>query len=252
MLAELAHEELAAGLDAAAVEILDVAGTDAPPVDAFRVARALGITVAMDDRQQGRARYVRLRGFRSSRPQAAILLRSDPRPERRQWAVAHEIGEHVACRVFRRLGIDPGETPPRAREQVANELAGRILLPAPWFSADGRDCGWDLIQLKARYDTASHELIARRMLHCRPPVIISIFDHGGLYFRRSNLPGRVPPLSATEKECWKAVHELARADLAYAGLRAIQGWPVHEPGWKREFLRTEVDEYPADEPAPFE
>ena len=102
---------------------------------------------------------------------ATILLRPEPRFERRQWAVAHEIGEHVACRVFALWGVDPRETQANAREHVANNLAGRLLLPTAWFAADAVACGWDLLGLKARYRTASHELIARRMLECRPPVI---------------------------------------------------------------------------------
>ena len=115
-------------------------------------------------------------------------MRPEPRLERRQWAVAHEIGEHVAYRVFLQWGVDPRETAPKAREAVANNLAGRLLLPTAWFAADGAACGWDLLALKARYRTASHELIARRMLECRPPVIISIFDHRRISFRRSNFP----------------------------------------------------------------
>jgi len=242
MLAELVPEELAAGLDAVASDVLAEAGVEGPPVDALEVAAALGIAVALDDRQRGRARYIRLRGRGRRRPKATILLRPDPRPERRQWAVAHEIGEHAAHRVFARLGVDPRETGRNAREAVANHLAGRLLLPAEWFTADAMDCGWDLLELKSRYATASHELIARRMLECRPPVIISIFDHRELYFRRSNLPGRVPSPSSVEMQCWRTVHAAHRPERAYDGPRAIQGWPVHEEGWKREILRTEVEE----------
>jgi len=242
MLAEFAREELDAALDAVALEVLVEAGVEGPPVDAFEVARALGITVAWDDRQLGRARYVRLRGRRSGRPSATILLRPDPRWERQQWAVAHEIGEHVAQRMFARLGVDPRETAADAREVVASHLAGRLLVPTAWFATDGASCGWDLLQLKARYATASHELIARRMLECRPAVVVSIFDQGRLHFRRSNLPGRVPPPSAAEMDCWRAVHGRNRPRQTYDGLRTIQGWPVHEEDWKREILRTEVEE----------
>ena len=67
MLPEFTREELAAGMDAVAMEILSDAGREGPPVDALEVARQLGITVAMDDRQQGRARFVRLNGRRPSR-----------------------------------------------------------------------------------------------------------------------------------------------------------------------------------------
>ena len=67
--------------------------------------------------------------------------------------------------------------------------------------------GWDLLELKRRFATASHELIARRMLECRPAVIVTIFDQGRIAFRRGNLPGRVPPLSPAERACWQGVHE---------------------------------------------
>ena len=246
MLPEFTREELATGLDCVADEVLQRAGVRSPPVDAFAVAGTLGIAVALDDRQAGRARYVRLSDRRPGRSRAAILLRSEPRIERRQWAVAHEIGEHVAYRVFLKWGVDPRETAPNARELVANNMAGRLLLPTAWFVADGAACGWDLLRLKARYPTASHELIARRMLECRPAVIISIFDHRRISFRRSNLPGRVPPPSAAEINCWRDVHRSNRPQRANQGPGRVQGWPIHEDGWKRGILRREMDEYAAD------
>jgi len=242
MLPELTREELAAGLERGVEEILEQAGVSAPPVDAAALARKLGIAVAFDDRQEGRARFVRLSNRRGgSRP--AILLRPEPRAERRQWAVAHEIGEHAAYRVFQAWGVDPRETVPNAREAAANQLAGRLLLPTAWFAADGAACGWDLLALKARYATASHELIARRMLECRPPIIISIFDHRRLSFRRGNLPGRAPPPSRAEIECWRKVHRRNHPLRSHTDFGDLQGWPIHEPNWQREILRVEVDEF---------
>jgi hypothetical protein len=245
MLPEFTREELAAGLDRVAEQALRKAGIDRPPVDAFVVARALSIVVAWDDRQECRARYVRLNG-RSKHPRATVLLRPDPRPERHQWALAHEIGEHLACRVFDHWGVDPREVRADARETVANNLAGRLLLPTAWFVADGADCQWDLIALKSRYPTASHELIARRMLECRPPVIITIFDHRQISFRRANLPGRTPPPSAAEMQCWRSVHDRNHPLQTRRSPTAVQGWPIHEQGWTREILRTELDEYSLD------
>ena len=67
MLPEITREELSAGMDAVAMEVLDEAGIDRPPVDALLIARRLGITVALDDRQRGRARYVRLGASRGLR-----------------------------------------------------------------------------------------------------------------------------------------------------------------------------------------
>ena len=89
---------------------------------------------------------------------------------------------------------------------------------------------------------ASHELIARRMLECPPPVIVTIFDQRRVYFRRSNLPGRVPPLSAAGTACWRAVHDDGATRHAERRPADVHGWPVHEPEWKREILRTEVAE----------
>jgi hypothetical protein len=241
MFSDLTYEDLAASLDGVAEEILAEAGSVAPPVDALAFAGALGVSVAMDDRQQGRARYVRLQGVRGRAPRPTILLRPEPRAERQQWAVAHEIGEHSVHRVLLRLAIDFREVTGDEREAMANSMAGRLLLPTLWFAKDARACGWDLMALKARYPTASHELIARRMLELPTPAIISIFDHGKLEFRRGNGPGRVPPPSAAEMLCWKTVHLHNRPQRAVDGVRTIQGWPVHEEGWKREILRTELD-----------
>jgi hypothetical protein len=241
MLPEITTEELSASLDAMVFELLDESRIDRPPVDAMAVARGLGVTVAVDSRQRGRARYVRLSGGRGRGPRATVLLRPDPRSERLQWALAHEIGEHVACRAFAALGVDPREAGPEARERVANQLAGRLLLPGAWFAADGAACSWDLGRLKARYSTASHELIARRMLELPPPIIITIFDHEQIYFRRSNLPGQVPPPSPAELGLWRAVHGRGRPREVRQETQRIQGWPVHEEGWKREILRAEAD-----------
>lgn len=241
MLPEITTEDYSVCLDTVAMEVLDEAGVGGPPVDALALARRLGIDVAWDDRQRGRARYVRLRGEGGRCPRPTILLRPEPRSERRHWALAHEIGEHVANRVFIRLSVDPRQAAPNARETVATQLASRILLPEPWFAADGSACGWDLFEMKSRYATASHELIARRMLDLVPPVVITIFDQGQLYFRRSNVAGQVPPPSPGEMACWQAAHNRCQPRQATEGPRAIQAWPIHEPGWRREILRMELE-----------
>jgi Zn-dependent peptidase ImmA (M78 family) len=242
MPAELTRDDLADALDTVSEETLRETGVDRPPVDAFAVAARLGIAVAKDDGQSGRARYVRLRDWGRALPKPAIFLRNDPRPERRQWAVAHEIGEHRAHLVFARLGVDPHETAV-ARESVANWLAARLLLPRSWFFDDALQCEWDLAQLKRRYVTASHELIARRMLDAQLPVVISVFDHGRLTFRRGNLPGACPPLCHLERDCRRAAHCSGEPSVAMQPGITVQAWPVHEPDWHREIMRMEVDEY---------
>lgn len=242
MLPEIACEELGMVLDMTVLEILAEAGWEGPPVDAFAVAQALRITVALDDGQAGRARLVRLADYRGRGSHAAVFLRSDPRPERRQWAVAHELGECYAWRVYQALGVDPVEAPVGSRETVANHLASRLLLPSAWLADDGRACDWDLRELKNRYATASHELIARRMLEFSPPVIVTIVDQGRPSLRRSNVRGRVPGLSSLELECWRHAHRANEPHESQESLRRARAWPVHEPEWKREILRTDLED----------
>lgn len=238
MLAHVPLAELAAVLDALVEETLALARLAGPPVDAFAVAQALGVAVASDPHQPCRGRYVRLQAHRGV-PQPAIVLRPDPRPERLHWAAAHELGEHLVVQVYGRLGLDSRIDGSAARESLANHLARRLLLPTSWFSADGARVAWDLAALKARYSTASHELLARRMLEFDQPVIVSIFDQGQLYFRRTCHGRRAPSLCPEEHCLWQEVHQRGRPTEMRAGALWIRGWPVHEAGWKREILRTE-------------
>jgi hypothetical protein len=248
MLSEIPDEELAAAVDVCASEVLWEAGVTEPPVDPLAVAEALSLAVARDHSMPYRGRFVRLaEREESGGGQATIVVGQAERPEREQWAVAHEVGESVAYRVFERLGVSFDEALPTARELVANRLASSLLLPRRWFASDGRELDWDLISLKDRYDTASHELIARRMLEMRPPIVISVCDLGRVHWRRSNVSTRPPCMLPEEKAVWQEVHDTglpAEAILdAESGLELVRCWPIHEPGWKREILRSEVAEW---------
>ncbi|MDZ4821579.1 MAG: hypothetical protein SGJ20_21675 [Planctomycetota bacterium] len=250
MLAELSTTEMAAALDKTAEEILASAGVAEPPVDAVRIASRLGIQLAWDDRQTGRARLVRFgRGTgRAERP--TIFLRRDPRVERIHWAVAHELGEQWSWRVFQLLGVDPEEAAGE-REQVANLLAGRLIVPTCWFAEDCADSKFDLLHLKDRYPTASHELIARRMLD-RPGLrIVTVFDQGKMSWRRSSAGRRAPPLSKAERALWQQHHlhpctdatESPPPDAKWADIEqeTLRCWPIHEPDWKREILLRQIE-----------
>ena len=239
MLPELTTQELSAALDRVASKVLEEAGVDTPPVDAFAVAQSLGFAVAWDDRQTGRARLLRLADD-DGPPRASIMLRSDPRQERRQFAVAHEIGEAFAHRVFTQLGVAPAEVQPVAREQVANYLAGRLLLPSAWFEHAAIECSWDLPALKRSFSTASHELIARRMLDFPPPVIITVVDAGRVTFRRTNVPGRAPPVCEAERQCQRQSNDSGQPSDTSTPAMTIRAWPIHEPTWRREILRTDL------------
>ncbi len=119
------------------------------------------------------------------------------------------------------------EAPPRARETVANGLASRLLLPRDWIAVDAAECDWDLIAIKDRYATASHELIARRMLDFQPPVIISVYDQNRLTWRKSNTRWRLPKPCPLEIGCRRRSHDSGMA-VYEDGPPVIRAWPIHE------------------------
>jgi hypothetical protein len=222
-------------VDLVADELLGEAGWRRPPVDVLRLASRLRVDVAFDAGQRARGRHKKLAG----RP--AILLKPDERPERVQWAAAHELGEVFASRVCEQLGLAGGELPEGGREMLANLLATRLLLPWMWFAADARATQCDLLLLKEIYRTASHELIAWRLLDLPEWSIVTVFDQGHLMRRRSSNGAKPPMLQLPERRCRDIVYRESRAaNLCEAGL-VVHGWPIHEPGWKREILRTTAD-----------
>ncbi|MEM9660138.1 MAG: ImmA/IrrE family metallo-endopeptidase, partial [Planctomycetota bacterium] len=189
-----------------------------------------------------RARFVQL-GGRAAAAQPTILLAAEERRERRQWAVAHEIGEAAASPVTSTLGIDVREAGQSFRELVANHLAGRFLIPTRWFAAAGEACDWDLWELKRTFATASHELLARRMLEMPPRVVITLFDQGRLIWRKTNQAYRPPPLLAAERQAQRAAHLNGRLERPIMSqlvpdVGDIRAWPIHEPHWRREIVRT--------------
>lgn len=240
MLAADSPEAWREALDAEAERILARAGVTEPPIDMLHAAKALGFVVAVDQRLSVRARHVHLAPLDKRDDGAAILLRPEPRLERRHWAVAHEIGEHHIHGVFAAMGADAEAASPRAREQTVNALANRLLLPTRWFRADGFECRWDLAALKRRYLSASYELVARRMLEMDAPAIVTMLDQAQLRFRNGNSGGRVPPLMDGEKRLWHTAHCTGQVQECRDPRFWIRVWPIHEGPWKREILRTEL------------
>lgn len=228
-------EEWQRAVDAVVEHVLEAVGMDGPPVDAFTVAEGLGGEVLVDRTQGVRGRQKRVLG------RASIFVRPDPRPERLHWSVAHEVGEQVAYRVFGELGIPSDEVNPASRERAANGIAARLLMPTKWFADDALACGYDLFELKRRYGTVSHEAIALRLLDLPDPMLVTVFDHNRLSWRRSNVAGRAPRLHPEERGCQQHIHGTNQAQTVDAAALFIQGWPVHENGWKREILRTTAE-----------
>jgi Zn-dependent peptidase ImmA (M78 family) len=232
----LERDEVVAAVDRTVQELLEAAGVEGPPVDAIALAqRHLGMIVCLDRRQPQRGRAQRAAGHKQ------IFLRPEPREERHQWTVAHEIGEHLKSSLLGRLGIEPSRTRVMMGESLANLFAHRLLVPTCWFAADAPQLDYDVLALKQRYRTASHEVIAWRMLDLPEPVIITIIDNDHVSRRRSNAWPTRRALAPAEKQCQEYVHYYSRSRLVQEAGWTVYGWPVHQADWKREILRSLVD-----------
>jgi len=237
MLETMPREDVLAIVDRAVAELLSAAKCEGPPVDAIALAQGhLGMVVCLDKRQTQRGRAQRASG----KPQ--IYLRPEPTEERHQWTVAHEIGEHLKPRLLERLGIAPQEARAMLGESLANLFAHRLLAPSCWFDADARALDFDLLGLKERYRTSSHEVLAWRLLDVPAPCIITIIDNGKIHRRRSNTWRTRRELSPAEQRCQRLIHATGAPQRVARGAWTVHGWPVHRADWKREILRSVVDE----------
>ena len=133
--------------------------------------------------------------------------------------------------------LAPGEALVRIRACALN----RLVVPAAWFTTDAPDFDYDVLELKQRYRTASHEVIALRMLDLPEPCIITILDNDHISRRRSNGWRVRRQLEAPEQECQRYVHYYSRPSVVQADGWTVQGWPVHQADWKREILRSVVE-----------
>src|SRR5438132_4307361 len=105
MLDDMPREDVIATVDHMVVELLRAANLHQPPVDAIALAQGhLGMVICLDKRQAQRGRAQRSAGKKQ------IYLRPEPREERHQWTVAHEIGEHLKSDLLLRLGLEPAQT----------------------------------------------------------------------------------------------------------------------------------------------
>src|SRR4051812_37463576 len=236
MLDDLSREDVTQAVDRAVQNLLDAAGVTVPPVDAIGLAqRHLGMHVCLDRRQPQRGRAQRASGRKQ------IFLRPEPTEERHQWTVAHEIGEHLKSALLERLRVEPEQTRAMAGESLANLFAYRLLVPTCWFAGDAPACDYDVLALKQRYPTASHEVIAWRFLDLPEPCIVTILDNEHISRRRSNAWRIRRRLEPAEQECQRYVNYYSRPHLVQQDGWTVQGWPVHQADWKREVLRSVVE-----------
>lgn len=238
MLEDLSREDVVGVVDCMVDELLDAARIEQPPVDAIVLAQKhLGMLVVLDKRQNQRGRAQRVGASKQ------IYLRPEPTEERHQWTVAHEIGEHFKSDLLKRLGMEPDQTRAMAGESLANRFAQNLLVPRRWFRDDVRDMKHDLLALKKRYSTSSHEVIAMRFLDLSDPCIVTIVDNDKISRRKSNAWPTKRELVSVEAKCQRYVHEKGKPKMLQADGWTVQGWPVHTGDWKREVLHSVVEEF---------
>lgn len=216
-------------------ELLEAAGIERPPVDGKQLARQLGLDVCIHQEQQSRGKLVNVRR------QTTIVVRPEPRDERHQWTIAHEIGEHLMSRLAEGMGQPLESFDSAEREELSNQFARLLLVPDHWFRFDAGMTQCDLIALKSLYRTASYEVLAIRLLDLDPPTIVSIFDNGKLTRRTANFSGQAPSLLPIEISMRRAAFETVEPQYCSSDGVRVQAWPIHENGWKREILRTVAD-----------
>jgi IrrE N-terminal-like domain len=234
---EWSREEMTCAVDALVAELLERAGLVQPPVDAIHLAqRCLGIEVCLDRRQANRGRAQRSPAGRH------IYLRPEPSEERHQWTVAHEIGEHLRPALLQRLGSSAEEARDMAGESLANLLAHRLLVPTCWFAEDAPSLEFEVLKLKERYRTASHEVIAFRLLDLPDPCVVTVLDNNHVSRRKSNAWPITRQLLPVEQECQEYVNYYSRKRSAQRDGWSVTCWPVHKLDWKREILRSVYEE----------
>lgn len=233
MLDDMPREDVLAAVDRMVEELLDAAKVSQPPVDAIALAQGhLDMIVVLDQRQPQRGRAQRALGKKQ------IYLRPESREERHQWTVAHEIGEHLKSELLARLGIEPAQARAMAGESLANLFAYRLLVPRCWFNSDAKIYDYDLLALKKRYATSSHEVIAWRFLDLPEPCVVTILDNEKLTRRRSNAWQVKRKLLSVEDQCWQFVTREGKPKTVRDDEWTVSGWPVHELDFKREILRS--------------
>ena len=85
-------------------------------------------------------------------------------------------------------------------------------------------------------------MIAWRLLDLPEPCIITVIDNDHVQRRRSNGWRINRELSEPEKRCQQYVHTYSRPHRLSADGWTVQGWPLHQADWKREVLRSVVEE----------
>ncbi|MDP2898938.1 MAG: ImmA/IrrE family metallo-endopeptidase [bacterium] len=220
-------DEISGVLDKLVEELLAKCGIDRPPIEPKKIADALGL-VYDETELEGR----RGQSYRRYGRQHVEIHRKD-RPERKNFALAHEIMELELKKVL---------DDPRESHRWANLGASFLLMPTPWFRDQCIQTGFDLAKLKKVFTTASWEVIALRTLNFSES-IITIVDDDRVTRRKSSYPFYVSKrLSDEEKHVVLDVLQTKKVQRQHFPSCEVTGYPVFEKGHKRVILRTTLDE----------
>jgi Zn-dependent peptidase ImmA (M78 family) len=170
-----------------------------------------------------------------------IHLPADASVETQQWTAAHAIGKHLEANLQQRIGLDPKESRGLKGESLANLFAGRLLVPTRWLAEESQNTGHDLFALKERFASASHEVIAWRLLDLPEPCIITVMDNDRVERRRSNAWWINRELSVPEKRCRQQMQDAGGPCEYREDGWTVQGWPLPGGDGKREVLRSVVE-----------
>lgn len=212
---ERTQEEARRAIDKAIAEMLEAYDILEPPVDAAALARHLGLE-----------------------PRVPATLR-EPTAEQRHYVAAQAIAAHLKPELLERLELERGGM---MGGSLTRMFAEALLVPTTWLADEARASGYDLLALKERFATASHEHIAWRLLDLSEPCIITVFENGRVSRRRSNAWSVTRELSPPERECQQQVQRYSRPCRVCEDGVDARGWPLHTVDWKREVLRTVMGE----------
>jgi hypothetical protein len=221
-------EEVTELLNRTVEELLASCGIEGPPVDARKIADTLGI-VYSEEELRGR----RGQSFRRQGHQHVEVHRRD-RPERKNFALAHEIMELELKKVLE---------DPRECHRKASLGASFLLMPSRWFREECLRSDFDLWELKKTFSTASWEAIALRTLNFSE-AIVTVLDNGRVTRRKSSYPYYVSgKLSDAEKEVAGEVLHTGAAQTRHFPSCEVTAWPIFEEEHRRVILRTILDEW---------
>jgi hypothetical protein len=238
---DFSQDELFEAIDRLVAGLLERAGVVEPPVDALALAEDhLGIPVAVVDPVEEDER-----GRRRQRPRPAgpgIVLSPDMSEEQRHKAAADGVARALLPDILRKLDVLPGtETKPFAA-LVRGQVVGRVLVPTRLLRAALRECRYDLPALQQRFNTATTEAVALRLLDLDEPCVISIVDDGIVAIRRGNRSPAGKKLEPVEQACHDRVAELELPHWVRADGWTVHGWPVPGRAFRRIILRAVPDD----------